>query len=158
MRLDIHVYHHIDGFDGGIGTVLAAISTLQGNITTMNEKLQEALQGLVNEVNDSNTKLGSVLLFAQGVPNLVAIAVAEALAAHDVDAEAAAATIDAARNQISDQVDAVVAAVDANTPPEEVPPGPGAGEEPADPATDPTVGAADDALPADEDEEDETES
>jgi hypothetical protein len=82
----------------------------------MGEKLQAALAELTEEVRDSKTKLQSIDAFVQGVPNLVAKAVADALAAHDVADEEAAATIDAARSEISAEVDSVLSAVRQNTP------------------------------------------
>lgn len=78
-------------------------------------KLTDAVNGLLAEVSDSNTKLDSIRAFIVGVPALVAAAVADALAAADVEAEEAAGLIDEARTEISDKVDAALNAIDANT-------------------------------------------
>lgn len=80
-------------------------------IETMGIKTDAAVAALLEEVTDSSTKLASAVAFIENVPNLVAAAVADALAAGDVNDEARAAIIDSARASISDQVDAVEAAI-----------------------------------------------
>ena len=85
----------------------------------MGDKTDAAVAALVEEVTESNTKLDSALVFVAGVPALVAQAVADALAEADVDDQDAAALIDAARQSISDKVDTVEAAINANTPEDE---------------------------------------
>lgn len=117
--------------------VLGALKTLSSQVerlTTMNEALQTAVTDLVAEVQDSTGKLASIKTYLEGVPELVATAVAEALAAHDVAATEAAATIANARTTVSDSVDAALAAINANPGPgEDTTPGTGedttAGEE-----------------------------
>jgi hypothetical protein len=78
----------------------------------LNEKLQTSLDELVAEVADTNGKLDSALVFINGVPDLIADAVADALAQNNVDEEAAAAAVDAAREAISNKSDEVAAAID----------------------------------------------
>jgi ABC-type transporter Mla subunit MlaD len=140
MRLDIHVYHHFDGDLSGLDRVLTAITSLQGNISDMNKRLTTAVAELTAEVNENTSKVAGAVAAIQGFPALVAAAVQEALEAADVEAEEAAGLIDAARQSASDQVDSILSAVDANTPPDEVAPAPGTNEEPGDP-NDPAVGS-----------------
>jgi hypothetical protein len=105
-------------------------------IDTMNDKLRTAIDGLTAEVAESNGKLESIKTFVAGVPALVAAAVETALANAEVDAETAATEIDAARQSVSDNVDATLAAIDANPADgdEELPPvsGEPTGEEPTE--------------------------
>lgn len=112
-------------------------------LETMTEKLTAAIAALQGEVEDTNGKLASIKTFILGVPALAAAAVADALAAHDVEDDAAADAIDAARSAVSDSVDDTISAIDANptpaeeggptvaeTPVEEAPGGTAAGTEP----------------------------
>jgi ABC-type transporter Mla subunit MlaD len=83
--------------------------------------LADAVAALVAEVTESTDKLDSVATFIEGVPDLVAQAVADALAAQAAGEATAAELIETARAAISDKVDEVFDAIDANTD-EEVPP------------------------------------
>lgn len=77
--------------------------------------LTEAVDALIAEVTDSNTKLDSITAFIEGVPALVTAAVTDALAAANVAEAEAAALIATATAAVSDKVDAALAAVEANT-------------------------------------------
>lgn len=108
MRLSFDFHIHLS----------PGLSNLIERFLGMNERLRTALEGLTAEVADSNTKLASIQAFVEGVPQLVAEAVADALESADVEADQAADLIDEARTTVSDRVDSVLAAVSANTPPE----------------------------------------
>lgn len=77
-------------------------------------RLSEALAALTLEAEEQRTQLASVVQYIQGVPNLVAAAVQDALAGAGVDDAAAAAAINSARQTISDGTDAALAAIAAN--------------------------------------------
>lgn len=85
----------------------------------MNDKLQKAKDELLAETADTRGKLNSIRTFIRGVPALVAAAVETALANANVDEETAATEIDAARQSLSDDVDATLAAIDETPAPEE---------------------------------------
>lgn len=80
----------------------------------MNQKLNDAITALADEVSDSQGKLDSIRTFVQGVPELVAVAVREALAEANVEEAAAADAVDSARQAVSDSVDTTLAAIEAN--------------------------------------------
>lgn len=111
MRLDHHI--HLPSED----KILTAISKLRKDTNEMGEALRASVDALVAEVAESNGKLESVKAFLVGLPDLVAAAVADALAAANVEEAEAAAQIDAARQAISDEVDAVEAAINAEPAP-----------------------------------------
>jgi hypothetical protein len=96
----------------------------------MGDKTNAAVAALVAEVTDSKGKLESLKAAVLNFPNVVAGAVADALAAANVDDATAAAAIDQARTEISDEVDGVLAAADLNPAPEDTG-GTGADEPPA---------------------------
>lgn len=89
----------------------------------MRQSLTDSINALNAEVTDSQGKLASIKTFIEGVPALAAAAVADALAANDVEEDAAAASVEAARQAVSDGVDDTLAAINANPAPgEETPP------------------------------------
>lgn len=101
-----------------VGVVVGAI--VLWRIDTMRQSLTDAISALTAEVEDSTGKLASIEAFVKGVPDLVGAAVGDALAAHDVEEDEAAASIDAARQAMSDRVDETLEAIAANPAPEEV--------------------------------------
>ena len=102
-------------------TLEALLGEINQRIIDMGEKTNEAVAALVEEVTESTGKLASLEATVRGFPEVVAAAVADALADADVDDEAAAAAIDNARSNISDAVDQALAATDANPAPEDPP-------------------------------------
>ena len=116
-------------------------------------KLAAALAALTLEAEEQKTQLAGVVTYVQNVPNLIAAAVADALAkAPGIDEAAAAAAIDAARQSVSDATDGVLTAIVANTPaaPDQ-PPGNATAETPVTevtPETTPATGATADAVTA----------
>lgn len=90
----------------------------------MGEKVAAAVAALVAEAQDSKTKLQGLTVAVLAFPEVVAAAVAEALAAANVDDETAATAIDAARTEISDAVDAAVTAAGTDADGEPVPDAP----------------------------------
>jgi hypothetical protein len=124
MRLDIHVHHHFDDCGSDTEKVLGAISQLSKDMKSMGTKTQVAVDALVAEVTDSKGKLASLTTAVQGFPAVVAAAVADALAAANVDDATQAAAIEAATSEISDAVDAALAASEVNPEPAPEPPPP----------------------------------
>lgn len=88
--------------------------TIDRRIKHMNDKLQTSIDALVADTAATQGKLSSVLTFIQGVPDLVAAAVAQALSNANVADETAAAEVDSARQTIDDSVDQVLSAIDQN--------------------------------------------
>jgi hypothetical protein len=88
-------------------------------IQTMNTKLEAALAANNEGTARIVGKLGSIKTFIQGVPALVAAAVADALAQHDVEEAAAADTINQAEATAEAAVDDALSAIDANPAPED---------------------------------------
>jgi hypothetical protein len=76
--------------------------------------LNDAVTALVAEVAESKGKLESIKTFVEGVPALVGTAVADALAAAAAGEADAVKLVEAATASISDEVDAVFTAIDAN--------------------------------------------
>lgn len=95
------------------------------------QKLDDAVQALVAETAETNGKLDSIETFVRGVPELVATAVADALANANVADDAAADAIDAARAAISDKVDETLDAINANPAPGDQPAADTGGEQTA---------------------------
>lgn len=115
----------------GLGLFAIAGAILKHGREPDMSKLTDAVDGLIAEVADSNTKLDSITAFIVGVPELVAAAVAEALENASVEADEAADLIDAARSDVSDKVDAALAAISNGTEGEDTQPGADTTTEPA---------------------------
>ncbi len=128
MRLEIHVFHHVDfpGLTAGNAEVLAAIANLKEDNRNMNTTLAAAVAALTSSTAAIAGKLDSVEAYVRGIPAVVAAAVTEALAAADVDATTAAGLIDSARQTAEKEVGDVMDAIAANAPPAEP------GDEPVD--------------------------
>lgn len=107
MRLEVHHYFHTDD-----AAVLAEIAKLRRDIRDMNLKLSAAVAALTQSTAEIAGKLDSIENYVRGVPDVVAAAVADALAQADVDANAAADLIDAARTTTEKEVGDVLAAID----------------------------------------------
>lgn len=82
----------------------------------MRTELTGAVATLIATTAEEVTELGSILVYVQGQPDLIAAAVQKALDAAGVDEVTAAAQIEQARSDAKSSVDAVLAAVVANTP------------------------------------------
>ncbi|MBK8189095.1 MAG: hypothetical protein IPK79_01415 [Vampirovibrionales bacterium] len=112
-------------------------------------QLTEAIAALTLEAEEQKGQLASVVVYVQGVPGLIAAAVAQALTEGGIDETAAAAAVNAARQAVSDSTDAALAAIAANRPAGEpgpdvtvVNPTPPEGTvEPRDTPADPTTAA-----------------
>ncbi len=123
LRLDVNVMVHLGRLDIHVtglpdnAKVLEAINDLGKATTTMNAKLQAALDELISITADERTKLDSITAFIRGVPGLVAAAVTQALADANVADDTAAGLIHDAAHTAGDAVDAALAAIPANTAP-----------------------------------------
>lgn len=109
MRIEVHVHHHF----ADEGTLRKLI---REEVQKVTQKLLAAVAALTATVQAETTVLQSVTAYVQGVPDLVAKAVADALAAHDVDDDEAADTIEAARASVESAVTSVLNAIPQNTP------------------------------------------
>lgn len=132
----------------GFLDILREFQLLRKDLFKMSEAakkdLQDATTALLSEVNNIKSQNASIVAFVEGIPALVAAAVAKALAdaqeTGDIDddtAEAIAASINGAVTDLTASAQDVVDAVNANTP-----------APPADttpPATDPTTPVVDDS-------------
>lgn len=104
-------------------TVEGLLGELAERIEDMGAKTNEAVAALVEEVADSKGKLASLEATVRGFPEVVAAAVADAMADADVDDATAATAIDQARTEISDAVDSALnPAIEENPLPEDEPP------------------------------------
>ena len=120
IEIQIFVHHSFDPITvvpPGQSGIEQALADLKGGLEAMNQKLSDAVAALIATTNDETTKLDSITTYVKGVPDVVAAAVRDALAAANVDEETAAAQIEAQRTAIAAKVDDTLAAVSANTPP-----------------------------------------
>lgn len=121
LRLDVNVTVKLDAVhvhfhgDAGHAEVLQAIDNLRKATTSMNAKLQAALDELNAETAENTSKIGSLTDYIRSIPGLIGAAVTQALADANVSDETAAGLIHDAARTASDNVDAALAAVDANT-------------------------------------------
>jgi intracellular sulfur oxidation DsrE/DsrF family protein len=119
MRLDIHVYHHVEiaGLDVGISSVLGAIANLKEDQMTVNAKLLAASAAAAAMLQPITDKLNALETFVNdGVPKLVAAGVADALAQTDLDEGQIADVISGVLATIQKEVDDVILpAAEANT-------------------------------------------
>jgi len=134
--------------------LMTPTSDVDVDATTLDElrehmsRLSDAVAALIAEAEQQRTQLASITAYVQGVPELGATAVSQALASvQTVDEAAIASAVDAARQTISDSTDAALAAIAANTAPLQTQPinaGPEttdlepASPAPAEPPSDPT--------------------
>lgn len=98
-----------------VAVLLLIVLLAQWKSVAMSQALDTAISELLAEVTESTTKIESITLFIDGVPELVAAAVKDALYDAGVSDDAAVAAVESARQTISDQVDAALSAVEANT-------------------------------------------
>jgi hypothetical protein len=117
LRVRHDVYVHFAAGDE-LKKLLEAFMT---ETREMGELTNKAVAQLVEEANESQGKLATLTAAVLNFPNVTAAAVADALAAANVDDATAAAAIDAARSEISDAVDAAMAAQNVNLPEGEEP-------------------------------------
>jgi Ca2+-binding RTX toxin-like protein len=137
MAFELHVVHSLDARTEelllvAVGRIERAIRNLRKDEKIMNTKLQGVVTGLAPRLQSIDTVLASVQTFiSTGVNQIVAAAVAKALADNNVDEDAAADTVDAAvadvEHHLQPLMDAIKAGTsDQNTPtpitPEPVPP------------------------------------
>lgn len=80
-------------------------------------ELTDALAALTADVTTENTQIDSALTLIAGIPGVVSAAVADALAAANVDTAAATAAAQAADAAVRGETDKLTAALTANTPP-----------------------------------------
>lgn len=114
MKLDVHVHFHSDGV---VGRILDAIEQLSEKVTTMSDKLDQAIAENNAATEVELGQLASIKTFLEGLPALVSAAVADALAAANVADDAAAEQIDIARNKVSAAVSDTLDAISANPEP-----------------------------------------
>lgn len=120
LRLDVNVTVKLDAvhvhFHGeDTAQVLGAISNLKRDFKTMNANLQAALAELVASTAANASKVDSLTDIVKSIPGLIGAAVTSALAAADVDADAAAAIIHDAGRTAGDHVQALLDAAETAT-------------------------------------------
>lgn len=122
FKIRVDVYHHAGNGLGETATrILEELAAMRGateamaeGLDDMNLKLTAAIRALQEEVTDSTGKLESIRTYLQGVPSLVAAAVAQALADANVSEDEAATAIEEARQTASDAVDSTMLAIVTN--------------------------------------------
>jgi hypothetical protein len=141
VRIEIHHFFHSDP------AVLAEISNLRRDISEMNTKLSAAVAALLAGAAVNQDKLQHIEDALHGFKDEVAKAVADALAANDVDEDAAANTIDDVTNTLNAKIDEVLSAAPASGTSDPTVTS-GAGDDTVSASGDPTVtsGAGDDTV------------
>lgn len=115
MPINIRVDHHFHPTPSdGLESLRALIIKTAGDLITMGEQTNQAVAELVAEVADSKGKLASLETTVRGFPAVVGAAVADALAAANVDDAIAAEAIRSATAEISTAVDQALDASDEN--------------------------------------------
>lgn len=140
MRLELHVHHHHvneQALSSKLDLLARAIFALTKSNGDDMEKLREAVAALTAEVEPIKNKLDAAETAIQRFPEVVAAAVADALAAANVEGDALADAVDAARTRITEEVDQVTNAINAGT---EDPDAPAEEPTPETPAEDPQPG------------------
>jgi len=110
----IAVEHHHHFFYPEPPTPDPGTLNLLKEVHAMTAKLLAAVAALTSTTELTVGKLDSIEAYVQGIPDVVAAAVTDALESANVDADMAADLIETARSRIESEVDQVLAAIDAN--------------------------------------------
>lgn len=119
MRLDIHVHFH-DGnhsIEAKLDEAIGLLRNLMRTDTKMRDSLTQALAAAQAEVTDIQGKEASTKAWIEGEPERQRAALQAFADEHDIDEDAAAATIQTLSLQLKDSVGATFDAINANPGP-----------------------------------------